>query len=144
MLETRLKLIEIAKSLIGTPYKWGGNNPQEGLDCSGFVLFVLKQLKIVPQNYDDNAKGVYNHFKIRGQIVDAPCEACLVFYAKPNSTSINHIEICIDKEHSIGARGGNQTTLTKEIAIRQNANVREGKIIQTGRTIIGYADPLKA
>ncbi|HPG90027.1 MAG TPA: C40 family peptidase [Hyphomicrobium sp.] len=30
-------------SLIGTPYKFGGNNPSKGLDCSGFVKFVYKE-----------------------------------------------------------------------------------------------------
>ncbi len=32
-----------ALSLIGTPYKFGGNNPGKGLDCSGFVKFVYKE-----------------------------------------------------------------------------------------------------
>lgn len=144
MLESRIKMIEIAKSLIGTPYLWGGDDPKTGLDCSGFVLYLLKQMEIVPQNYDDTAKGIFNHFKARRQIVDRPCEACLVFYAQPNSTHINHIELCIDKEHSIGARGGNQNTTTVEIAIAKNANVRQGNIIQGGRVIIGFADPFKA
>ena len=32
-----------AKSLIGTPYKYGGNSPESGFDCSGFVGYVFKQ-----------------------------------------------------------------------------------------------------
>jgi len=32
-----------ALSLIGTPYKFGGNNPEKGLDCSGFVKHVYKE-----------------------------------------------------------------------------------------------------
>jgi cell wall-associated NlpC family hydrolase len=31
-----------ALSLLGTPYKFGGNNPEKGLDCSGFVKHVYK------------------------------------------------------------------------------------------------------
>lgn len=32
-----------ALSLIGTPYKFGGNKPEKGLDCSGFVRHVYKE-----------------------------------------------------------------------------------------------------
>jgi cell wall-associated NlpC family hydrolase len=32
-----------ALSMLGTPYKFGGNNPEKGLDCSGFVKHVYKE-----------------------------------------------------------------------------------------------------
>jgi cell wall-associated NlpC family hydrolase len=32
-----------ALSMIGTPYKFGGSNPEKGLDCSGFVRNVYKE-----------------------------------------------------------------------------------------------------
>lgn len=31
-----------AVSLMGIPYKWGGNTPQTGMDCSGFVRYLFK------------------------------------------------------------------------------------------------------
>ena len=31
-----------AMSLVGTPYRYGGNNPQSGFDCSGLVGYVFR------------------------------------------------------------------------------------------------------
>ena len=34
-------LIDNAMQLIGVRYRWGGNTPKSGLDCSGFVRYVF-------------------------------------------------------------------------------------------------------
>lgn len=36
-------LTSYARSLIGVPYKYGGNSPDSGFDCSGFVGHVFKR-----------------------------------------------------------------------------------------------------
>jgi cell wall-associated NlpC family hydrolase len=38
------RLVGIAASLIGTPYRYGGETPRKGFDCSGLVYFVHRQL----------------------------------------------------------------------------------------------------
>lgn len=40
------RIIQRAKTLIGSPYVWGGTSPS-GFDCSGFVQFVYKQENIL-------------------------------------------------------------------------------------------------
>jgi cell wall-associated NlpC family hydrolase len=39
----QLQVISIAKGLLGTPYHFGGTNPHDGFDCSGYVAYVFKQ-----------------------------------------------------------------------------------------------------
>jgi cell wall-associated NlpC family hydrolase len=56
-LDLGAKVIDIGKKYLGTPYKWGGTNPDTGLDCSGFTKLVYKQVGIdLPRVSRDQAK----------------------------------------------------------------------------------------
>src|SRR5699024_6882594 len=37
------KAISAGKTVIGSRYLWGGNNPSTGIDCSGFVQWSYRQ-----------------------------------------------------------------------------------------------------
>lgn len=39
-------VLDIAASLKGIPYKWGGNTPASGMDCSGYVKYVYGKLGV--------------------------------------------------------------------------------------------------
>jgi len=43
-LGTAQDLTSTALDLIGIRYKWGGNTPETGLDCSGLVRYVFQQV----------------------------------------------------------------------------------------------------
>jgi cell wall-associated NlpC family hydrolase len=50
------QLVDFAKTLIGTPYRYGSIDPQQGFDCSGFITYVFNQFDIaVPRSSRDFA-----------------------------------------------------------------------------------------
>lgn len=53
------EIAEYAKQFIGTPYVWGGNSLQSGIDCSGLVQQVYKKFGLsVPRvTYDQIGTG---------------------------------------------------------------------------------------
>lgn len=54
-------IVRKAKEMLGRPYKWGGDTPEEGFDCSGFVYYVYKNtigIDIGRATYDQIKKGV--------------------------------------------------------------------------------------
>ncbi|EZP75154.1 NLP/P60 protein [Parageobacillus genomosp. 1] len=38
-----IELVADAAELLGTPYVWGGQTPEIGFDCSGFVVYLFKK-----------------------------------------------------------------------------------------------------
>ncbi|MCE3282487.1 MAG: hypothetical protein K0Q66_1224 [Chitinophagaceae bacterium] len=48
------ELLDFARSLIGTPYKYGSTDPAQGFDCSGFITHVFNHFSIkVPRSSID-------------------------------------------------------------------------------------------
>lgn len=48
------ELVAFARTLIGTPYKYGSIKPQDGFDCSGFITHVFNHFGIaVPRSSVD-------------------------------------------------------------------------------------------
>ncbi len=44
--QEREKAVDVAQSLIGTPYRYGGDSPKKGFDCSGLVQYAYQQAGI--------------------------------------------------------------------------------------------------
>lgn len=41
------QVIDLAKTLIGTPYRYASTDPKVGFDCSGFITYIFSHFKII-------------------------------------------------------------------------------------------------
>lgn len=109
---------------LGQPYKWGGDDPLEGFDCSGLVVEILTAVGIFPHRYDSTAGGLFEDLLRRGcPELKAPQAGAVIVYYDQAGNCV-HTEIAIDDLHTIGASGGGSSTLTEEDAAKQNAFVK--------------------
>lgn len=136
-LSKRELMRDIAMKFLGSPYRWSGDDPINGFDCSGLSIELLKSIGLVGRNEDLSAAGIFERFKACK--VNEPYIGCFIFYGN-DSGAIVHIEFCIDSELSIGASGGGSNTLTIQDAINQNAYIKI-RPMKSRKNIIAYVDP---
>lgn len=93
----REKIVQIANSFIGTPYRSGGTTPK-GVDCSGLVTAVYRSVGVkLPRRSNDQARtGV-----AVGLNQMRPGD--LVFFTTSRSRSVSHVGIYIGKNQFIHA-----------------------------------------
>lgn len=138
----RATALEVAMRYLGIPYRWGGDDPMAGYDCSGFVIEVLKSVGLIARRKDFTAQGLWELFEAQNHKVDEPTSGCLVFWSKLPNTPACHVEICLDTFLAIGASGGGSKTKTTQDAINQNAYIKI-RPIGSRQGIKGYMDPFK-
>lgn len=114
-------LIAYALQFVGVSYKWGGENPMSGYDCSGFVQEILKSAGVAPPT-DLTAQGLFNYFDKIGQIGNLSAGS-LVFYGK-SATQVTHVGFAIDGYRMIEATGGGPSVVTRDQADKSNAFIR--------------------
>ena len=95
---TANEVVEYATNLIGTPYVWGGNTPEQGLDCSGLLYYIQK--KAGSEVADMTASGYSMHGKKIGIGQKKPGD--FLFFGKP----VTHCAIYIGNGYMIESRGG--------------------------------------
>lgn len=126
MPETELRdlAVAVAWSYYGTWYKWGGDDPS-GIDCSGFILEILKSVGLVDHTWDATADTLKDLFFMDSVAESELKPGCLVFWM--NGDTATHIEMIIEVSPQvflIGASGGGPEVLTEGDAIKANAFVK--------------------
>jgi len=87
---TREALVSLSMELLGTTYRYGGNSPLTGLDCSGLVRFVYEQAAGL------NLPRSSREMAHQGEQVDtrALLPGDLLFFARPRHP-ISHVGIYV-------------------------------------------------
>lgn len=141
-------MVARAWQLLDTPYIWGGKQvlKQGGLDCSGLVEDCLRTaLGRLPYN---KVMASYQQLEwwSKRVVVSMDHEGVpdpagfLVYYLNSKETRVAHVEICISKVVSIGARGDSFCTSPEKAKIR-DARVKCRATFGRTRKIAGIINP---
>lgn len=112
---------KVAWAYVGRPYKWGGDDPMDGFDCSGLVIEILTSVGLLPRGGDWTADQLRQKWESR--LVRDVHEGCLVFWLNQAGHAF-HVEYCIDELHTIGASGGGSATVDLAEAVKANAFIK--------------------
>lgn len=88
-------LTTFAKTLLGTPYKYGSIDPQEGFDCSGFITYVFNHFQIAVPRSSLDFTNVGTEIKISES---KPGD--LILFTGTDSTirEVGHMGIIVENE----------------------------------------------
>ena len=92
----RAEVVSAALSQIGTPYRWGGNQPGGGLDCSGLTSFAHRMAGVQIPRTSREQKNRSRPVKVKSL---RPGD--MVFFA--SSGVVDHVGLMVDRERFVHA-----------------------------------------
>jgi len=102
----REKVVEYGKKFVGTSYKYAGQSPKTGFDCSGFTSYVLKESGVIasPASAIQATEGRYI-------ALDKVLPGDLLFFGE-SKKKITHVALVVSRGpegitcvHSTSSRG---------------------------------------
>lgn len=89
-----------ALGLVGTPYRWGGNTPDSGFDCSGLIGYVYRDAAGIAL-----PRSTREMIGIRAPDIDkgALQSGDLVFFATNGGTQVSHAGIYVGEGRFVHA-----------------------------------------
>lgn len=85
----RQNLVDYALQFVGGPYRAGGNDPHTGVDCSGFVRYVMQHGAGISMNRSSGSQATQGHAVNSNQMQPGD----LLFYS--GGSGINHVAMYI-------------------------------------------------
>ncbi len=108
------KIVQDARRYLGIRYKWGGNNPRRGIDCSRFAQLVYKHHGIeLPRVSGDQYDWAHKHGK-RVSMREAQ-KGDLIFF-RTRHRRIGHVGIIIDPKRHLfqqSSSGAGKNTISR-------------------------------
>ena len=98
-------LVERAKSQMGTRYRYGGESPRRGFDCSGFTRWTFKKVTELPHSSMQQYRLAHRSGYRRVNKRRALHRGDLVFF-KTTSTKVGHAGMYIGRGRFIHASSG--------------------------------------
>lgn len=95
--ERQGKVIQVAKSLLGAPYHYGGRHPDEGFDCSGLVYYSHLQAGY------ELPRTSYAQFKASTPVSRQGLKAGDLVFFRIHRSKISHVGIYLGNERFIHA-----------------------------------------
>ncbi|MGL4345205.1 MAG: C40 family peptidase [Cellulosilyticaceae bacterium] len=106
------EMITYAEQFLGTPYRYGGNDPRTGVDCSGFTKAIFGHFGI---NLQRTSGGQFanNGYKVsKSELMPGD----LVFYGY--NGNVTHVAIYIGNSKIIHASTGNRGVVIDPLDLR--------------------------
>ncbi|WP_462137961.1 C40 family peptidase [Candidatus Mycalebacterium sp.] len=109
---TRDSIIETAKNYLGAPYKYGGNSPETGIDCSAYVKRVFSYFGA---NLPRTVRMMHKHADGRWVNKDSLQKGDLVFF-ETDRPFPSHIGIYIEDGRFIHASSAGGKVIISDLA----------------------------
>lgn len=119
---TRAAAVRYLWHFIGLPYRWGGDDPILGFDCSGLIVEVLQAVGLLPHGSDLTANGMW--IRWGKNVVARGYAGCLCLWFNPQGLA-THVEMLVDEAYTVGASGGGSATTSPDAAAAQNAFIKQ-------------------
>lgn len=137
--DLRDAVMYVYESYLNTPYRWGGDDPLEGVDCSGLVLEGTRAVGLTEREKDYKAHELL-HVKFRDlprATIESELKRGMLVFWNGADGRVRHVEIVWAVWMlagtralvlTIGASGGGSRTTDRAEAARANAYVKIRRI----------------